>query len=129
MTVPLVVKLAVTTSELATVPAADAVCVTVAARTGKRMPEAVVFAALVVPVPVEVAVAGQVGRDRVESGQAARVGRGHRYVQVDSWLNDSQRDKFERWQLTARTYFDPAGWRRLFAEASYRGDYYWTVTE
>lgn len=58
-----------------------------------------------------------------------RVARRHRYVQVDSWLNDLQREKFERWQLTAKTYSDPAGWRRLFAEAGYRGDYYWTVTE
>jgi SAM-dependent methyltransferase len=58
-----------------------------------------------------------------------RIARRHRYVQVDSWLNESQREKFERWQLTARTYFDPAGWRGLFAEAGYRGDYYWTVTE
>ena len=58
-----------------------------------------------------------------------RVTRGHRYIQVDSWLNESQRQKFQRWQLTAQTYSDPAGWRRLFAEAGYRGDYYWTVTE
>jgi len=58
-----------------------------------------------------------------------RVSRGHRYVQVDSWLNEVQREKFERWQLTALTYSDPAGWRRLFAEAGYHGDYYWTVTE
>ncbi len=58
-----------------------------------------------------------------------RVTRRHRYVQVDSWLNESQREKFERWQLTAQTYSDPAGWRRLFTEAGYRGDYYWTVTE
>jgi SAM-dependent methyltransferase len=61
--------------------------------------------------------------------EIGRVARRHRYVQVDSWLNESQREKFERWQLTARTYFDPAGWRGLFAEAGYRGDYYWTVTE
>ena len=58
-----------------------------------------------------------------------RVGRRHRYVQVDSWLTEEQREKFERWQLTALTYSDPDGWRRLFAEAGYRGDYYWTVTE
>lgn len=58
-----------------------------------------------------------------------RVSRRHRYVQVDSWLNDLQREKFERWQLTAKTYSDPAGWRSLFEEAGYRGDYYWTVTE
>ena len=58
-----------------------------------------------------------------------RVSRAHRYVQVDSWLNDEQREKFERWQLTAVTYSDPEGWRRLFREAGYAGDYYWTVTE
>lgn len=62
-------------------------------------------------------------------GEMERVGRLHRYVQVDSWLNEVQREKFERWQLTARTYSDPDGWRRLFAEAGYHGDYYWTVTE
>ena len=62
-------------------------------------------------------------------GEMERVSRRHRYVQVDSWLNDLQREKFERWQLTARTYADPEGWRRLFAEAGYTGDYYWTVTE
>jgi SAM-dependent methyltransferase len=62
-------------------------------------------------------------------GEMERVGRGHRYVQVDSWLNELQREKFERWQLTARTYSDPDGWRRLFAEAGYTGDYYWTLTE
>jgi SAM-dependent methyltransferase len=38
-----------------------------------------------------------------------------------------QREKLERWQLTARTYSDPDGWR-AFAEAGYHGDYYWTVT-
>ena len=43
-----------------------------------------------------------------------RVGREHRYVQVDSWLTEEQREKFERWQLTAATYSDPEGWRRLF---------------
>jgi SAM-dependent methyltransferase len=58
-----------------------------------------------------------------------RVSAGHRYVQVDSWLTDEQRDKFERWQLTAQTYSDPEGWRGLFREAGYGGDYYWTVTE
>jgi SAM-dependent methyltransferase len=58
-----------------------------------------------------------------------RVSRRHRYVQVDSWLTDEQRAKFERWQLTAATYSDPEGWRRLFREAGYGGDYYWTITE
>lgn len=54
---------------------------------------------------------------------------GRSYVQVDSWLTEEQRRKFERWQLTAQTYFAPEGWRALFAEAGYTGDYYWTLTE
>ena len=58
-----------------------------------------------------------------------RVSRRFKYVQVDSWLTESQRIAFERWQLTALTYSDPVGWRRLFAEAGYSGDYYWTLTE
>jgi len=58
-----------------------------------------------------------------------RVGAHGRYVQLDSWLTEEQRINFERWQLTALTYSDPAGWRGLFDEAEYTGDYYWTLTE
>lgn len=58
-----------------------------------------------------------------------RVSRSHKYLQVDSYLDDEQREKFERWQLTALTHFDPEGWRQLFAEAGYTGEYYWTITE
>jgi SAM-dependent methyltransferase len=58
-----------------------------------------------------------------------RVSRGGKYLQVDSWLTEEQRRNFERWQLTALTYFDPDGWRGLLAEAGYTGEYYWTVTE
>lgn len=58
-----------------------------------------------------------------------RVSRRHKYLQVDSWLSEEQRASFERWQLTAVTYFDPAGWRKVFEEAGYTGDYYWTITE
>ena len=58
-----------------------------------------------------------------------RVSRRDKYVQVDSWLNEQQHQNFERWVLTALTYFEPDGWRSLFQEAGYTGDYYWTVTE
>lgn len=58
-----------------------------------------------------------------------RVSRKHKYLQVDSFLTGEQRENFERWQLTALTYFDPEGWRGLFAEAGYTGDYCWTITE
>lgn len=58
-----------------------------------------------------------------------RVSRRGKYVQVDSWRTDEQRRNFERWMLTALTYFDPDGWRELFTDAGYTGDYYWTITE
>jgi len=58
-----------------------------------------------------------------------RVSRRHKYLQVDSWLNEEQRQNFERWQLTARTYFDPEGWRQILNRAGYTGEYYWTITE
>src|SRR5687768_3987729 len=48
-----------------------------------------------------------------------RVSRGGKYLQVDSWFSDRQRENFERWVLTALTYSDPDGWRALFAEAGY----------
>ena len=58
-----------------------------------------------------------------------RVSRRFKYVQVDSWLSERERQNFERWVLTALTYYDPHGWRGLFAEAGFTGDYYWTITE
>jgi SAM-dependent methyltransferase len=58
-----------------------------------------------------------------------RVARRGKYVQVDSYRNDVERENFERWQLTAVTHFDPDGWRRVFARAGYTGEYFWTITE
>lgn len=58
-----------------------------------------------------------------------RVSRGGAYVQVDSFRNEQEKENIERWQLTAETVLDPDGWRELFAEAGYAGDYYWTITE
>ena len=58
-----------------------------------------------------------------------RVSRRHAYLQVDSWLTEEQRENFERWQLTAVTYFDPEGWRDVLRKAGYTGEYYWTITE
>jgi SAM-dependent methyltransferase len=58
-----------------------------------------------------------------------RVSRRFKYVQVDSYRDDEERALFERWQLTAVTYFDPEGWKQRFREAGYTGDFYWTITE
>jgi SAM-dependent methyltransferase len=51
------------------------------------------------------------------------------FVQVDAYRNEAEKDVFESWCLTALTYMTPAEWTSLFAEAGYRGDYYWTILE
>jgi SAM-dependent methyltransferase len=58
-----------------------------------------------------------------------RVSRSFKYIQIDSWFSEEQRQNLEKWVLTAVTYFEPEGWRILFREAGYTGDYYWTLTE
>jgi cyclopropane fatty-acyl-phospholipid synthase-like methyltransferase len=52
---------------------------------------------------------------------------GKAYVQVDSYRTEQERELFLDWVLTAYTHDDPAGWRALFREAGYTGDYYWTL--
>lgn len=58
-----------------------------------------------------------------------RVSRRYKYLQVDSWRNEQERINFENWQLTNETAMDPEGWKKLFAEIGYTGDFYWTITE
>jgi ubiquinone/menaquinone biosynthesis C-methylase UbiE len=61
--------------------------------------------------------------------EVERVSRAHKYVQIDSWLNQEQYENLMKWVLTAVTFFEPEGWRQLFRDAGYTGDYYWTLTE
>jgi SAM-dependent methyltransferase len=51
------------------------------------------------------------------------------YIQVDAYRTPEERELFLQWMLTARTHDYPDGWKALFAEAGYTGDYYWTITE
>jgi SAM-dependent methyltransferase len=57
-----------------------------------------------------------------------RVSPRNNYVQVDSYRTPQEKQNMEDWILTAITTHDPEGWRALFAEAGYDGDYYWTIT-
>jgi SAM-dependent methyltransferase len=58
-----------------------------------------------------------------------RVSPRNNYVQIDSYRTPQEKQNMEDWVLTAITTHDPVGWRALFAEAGYDGDYYWTITE
>ena len=56
-----------------------------------------------------------------------RVSGGRAFVQVDSYKTPEQKEVFESWVLTAEFHDYPEGWIKLFEEAGYSGDYYWTL--
>ena len=51
------------------------------------------------------------------------------YIQIDSYRTEEEKEIFLSWVLTAKTHDYPAGWRQLYPEAGYTGDYYWTIIE
>ncbi len=51
------------------------------------------------------------------------------YIQVDAYRNEAEREIFMGWVLTAKTFLKPLEWNELFAEAGYKGDYYWTILD
>ena len=56
-----------------------------------------------------------------------RIVSGGSYIQVDAYKNESQKQLFLDWVLTAKTYGSPSDWKELFKEAKYKGDYFWTI--
>lgn len=58
-----------------------------------------------------------------------RISSGSAFVQVDSFNTPEQKEIFESWVLTAEFYDYPDGWKQVFSEAGYSGDYYWTIIE
>lgn len=58
-----------------------------------------------------------------------RLAPGKGFVQVDSYRTPEQREVFVDWVLTAKFHDYPDGWKSLFREAGYTGDYYWTIIE
>lgn len=63
-----------------------------------------------------------------EMGRVCRNPR-HCFVQVDAYRSEAERELFEAWVLTARTYGRPETWEALFREAGYVGDHFWTILE
>lgn len=61
--------------------------------------------------------------------EVERLAPGRGFIQVDSYRTPEQRELFMSWVLTAKFHDYPDGWRKLFAEAGYTGDYYWTILE
>ena len=61
--------------------------------------------------------------------EVERLAPGRGFIQVDAYRTPEQRERFMRWVLTARFHDYPDGWRKVFSEAGYTGDYYWTILE
>jgi SAM-dependent methyltransferase len=61
--------------------------------------------------------------------EVERLAPGRGFIQVDSYRNAEQRELFLSWVLTARFHDYPDGWIKLFNEAGYSGDWYWTILE
>jgi len=61
--------------------------------------------------------------------EVERLAPGRGFIQVDSYRTPEQRELFLSWVLTAKFHDYPEGWIKLFQEAGYTGDYYWTILE
>lgn len=58
-----------------------------------------------------------------------RVSKDRGFIQVDAYRSAAERQLFEDWMLTAKTYSTPQAWEALFMSCDYTGDYYWTLLE
>jgi SAM-dependent methyltransferase len=56
-----------------------------------------------------------------------RVSRKDKYIIVDAWKTEKDRERMFKWVLTGITYFSTDKWKELFKLAGYTGDYYWFI--
>jgi len=70
-------------------------------------------------------------RERAKTAlrEIQRLSGGNAFVRVDSYRTREQKAIFESWVLTADFHDYPSGWKALFDEAGYTGDYGWTIIE
>lgn len=56
-----------------------------------------------------------------------RVSRAHKFVTIDAWRTEEERQRLLDWILTAETYMSVDDWVKVFAEVGYTGDYWWFI--
>ena len=54
-----------------------------------------------------------------------RVSKKHKFITVDAFSNDEEKELMYAWNLTAKTILHTEKWKELFLEIGYSGDYYW----
>jgi SAM-dependent methyltransferase len=60
-------------------------------------------------------------------GEIMRVGSAHKFITVDAYRTDEDRERMLAWNLTAKTIMHIDEWKDFFEEADYDGDYYWFI--
>ena len=56
-----------------------------------------------------------------------RVSRAYKFISVDAWRTEEEKQRLMDWILTAETYMHVDDWHRLFAEVGYTGDVWWFI--
>ena len=54
-----------------------------------------------------------------------RVSKKNKFIIVDAYRNDDEKEKMFAWNLTAKTIMHVDEWLKFFQENKYDGDYYW----
>jgi len=52
-----------------------------------------------------------------------RVGRGHKFIVMDSYRTEREKVNLMYWQLTCECFFTPEEWEWIFQQTGYTGDY------
>ncbi len=56
-----------------------------------------------------------------------RVSRKDKFITVDAYRNEEEKQRMEKWNLTALTFMHVEEWKKFFEEVGYTGDYYWFI--
>jgi SAM-dependent methyltransferase len=59
--------------------------------------------------------------------EISRVSKGNSFITVDAFSNEEERVRMMAWNLTAKTILSVEGWKKLFDEVGYEGDYFWFI--
>lgn len=55
-----------------------------------------------------------------------RVGK-NAFITVDSYRDDEEKERMMLWNITAETVHSVDGWKKLFEEEGYTGDFFWFI--
>ena len=56
-----------------------------------------------------------------------RVSKKHKFITVDAYRNEEEKECMVAWNLTAKTMMHVDEWKAFFKNKGYKGDYYWFI--